>query len=94
MVVAGVHEGKNEINARIGYFELGINLKTEKPKAAAVRSAVESIMSNAVYWQKVSQLSKEFSNYQANQLAAGYTAGLLQQKLKLVTVKKESYGKV
>ncbi|MEO8406423.1 MAG: glycosyltransferase, partial [Chitinophagaceae bacterium] len=27
-VVAGIHEGKNEINARIGYFKLGVNLKT------------------------------------------------------------------
>ncbi|MES2851014.1 MAG: glycosyltransferase, partial [Bacteroidota bacterium] len=31
MVVAGVHEGKNEICARIGYFKYGINLKTETP---------------------------------------------------------------
>ncbi len=31
MVLAGVHEGKNEINARIGYFKLGINLRTETP---------------------------------------------------------------
>jgi UDP:flavonoid glycosyltransferase YjiC (YdhE family) len=23
MVVAGVHEGKNEINARVGYFQTG-----------------------------------------------------------------------
>jgi MGT family glycosyltransferase len=94
MVVAGVHEGKNEINARIGYFDLGINLKTETPKAAEIRSAVETIMSNAVYWQKINQLSKEFSNYNANKLAAGYTAGLLQQKLKLITRKTESYGTV
>ena len=28
MVVAGIHEGKNEINARIGYFGLGVNLRT------------------------------------------------------------------
>ena len=29
MVVAGIHEGKNEICARVGFFKLGINLKTE-----------------------------------------------------------------
>jgi UDP:flavonoid glycosyltransferase YjiC (YdhE family) len=34
LVVAGVHEGKNEICARIGYFKLGINLKTETPTPA------------------------------------------------------------
>ena len=32
MVVAGVHEGKNEIAARVGYFKLGINLNTEHQK--------------------------------------------------------------
>jgi UDP:flavonoid glycosyltransferase YjiC (YdhE family) len=35
LVVGGVHEGKNEINARVGYFKLGINLGTEKPKKRA-----------------------------------------------------------
>ncbi|MER3470210.1 MAG: hypothetical protein C4330_02475 [Chitinophagaceae bacterium] len=31
LVVAGIHEGKNEINARIDFFKLGINLQTETP---------------------------------------------------------------
>ncbi len=34
LVVGGVHEGKLEINARVGYFKLGIDLKTEKPTPA------------------------------------------------------------
>ena len=32
MVCAGINEGKNEICTRIGYFKIGINLKTETPK--------------------------------------------------------------
>src|SRR4030095_6122592 len=40
LVVAGVHEGKNEINARIGYFKLGIDLKTEKPSPSQIREGV------------------------------------------------------
>ena len=94
MVVAGIHEGKNEINARIGYFELGINLKTETPKPAEIRAAVEEIMSNAVYWQKVNQLSKEFSSYDAYQLGSSLTAGLLQQKIKVVTQIQQTEEKV
>ena len=41
MVAAGVNEGKNEICARIGYFGLGVNLRTERPRAAAIRDAVQ-----------------------------------------------------
>jgi hypothetical protein len=37
----GVHEGKNEIAARIGYFKLGINLKTGTPTATQIRKSVE-----------------------------------------------------
>ena len=43
MVVAGVHEGKNEICARVGYFKLGINLKTEKPTVTQIKKAVEKV---------------------------------------------------
>ena len=60
MVVAGVHEGKNEINARVGYFKLGINLKTEKPSALQLRKSVEEILSSDVYSQNVKRLSEEF----------------------------------
>ena len=48
MVVAGVHEGKNEICARVGYFKLGINLETEKPTAAQIKKAVEKILAYEV----------------------------------------------
>lgn len=37
MVVAGIHEGKNEICARVGYFKLGINLRTENPKPEKIK---------------------------------------------------------
>ncbi|HEX8357337.1 MAG TPA: nucleotide disphospho-sugar-binding domain-containing protein, partial [Segetibacter sp.] len=67
MVVAGVHEGKNEICARVGYFKLGINLKTERPAPQQVRKAVEEIFSNADYKQNVTRLAKEFTEYDANE---------------------------
>jgi len=63
MVVAGIHEGKNEICARVGYFKLGINMRTEKPKPGKIRKAVNEILSNPVYQKNVEQLSKEFSGY-------------------------------
>lgn len=38
--------------------------------------------------QKVNHLSREFAGYQANQLGAGYTAGLLQQYSTIVLKQK------
>jgi len=77
MVVAGVHEGKNEINARVGYFKLGINLGTEKPTPAQVKRAVETVLADSTYRDNVKTLSKEFSQYEPNSLCAAYVAELM-----------------
>jgi MGT family glycosyltransferase len=80
MIVAGVHEGKNEICARVGYFKLGINLKTETPVPTQVRNAAEEILSNHVYKKNVTRLSKEFSNYSPNELFVEHVNKLLEKK--------------
>jgi MGT family glycosyltransferase len=80
MVAAGVHEGKNEICARIGYFKVGINLRTEYPTVDQVRSSVEKILADPIYKTNVSALANEFRNYQPGQLAAGYISALLAKQ--------------
>jgi UDP:flavonoid glycosyltransferase YjiC (YdhE family) len=70
MVAAGINEGKNEICARIGYFKLGVNLKTEKPTPEKIKSAVNEILSNPLYQQNVEKLRDEFRSYDTNKLAA------------------------
>jgi len=77
LVVAGVHEGKNEICARVGYFKLGINLKTEQPIPQQIRQAVDEVISNPVYKQQVHRLSAEFEQYEPAELFAGHIAQLL-----------------
>ncbi len=77
MVVAGVHEGKNEICARIGYFKLGINLRTEKPKPAQIRKATQRILSDTTYRTNAEKLSQEFSRYNPGELCARYVSALL-----------------
>jgi UDP:flavonoid glycosyltransferase YjiC (YdhE family) len=78
-VVAGVHEGKNEICARIGYFKLGINLKTERPTPAQIKKAAEKILSSSVYTKNVQRLSKEFRQYHPGELSASYISALLHK---------------
>jgi UDP:flavonoid glycosyltransferase YjiC (YdhE family) len=63
MVVAGVHEGKNEINARVGYFKLGINLRTEKPAPSQIKSSVEFVLRDTSYRSNVTRLAEEFEQY-------------------------------
>lgn len=77
LVVAGIHEGKNEINARVGYFGVGINLNTEKPAVRQVREAVWEAISNTKYKQHAVRLAREFASYRPDELCARYIAGLL-----------------
>ena len=78
LVVAGVHEGKNEINARIGYFELGVNLKTENPKPAQMKRAVTEVLNNNKYKKNVQRLSGEFKQYNSLYLSAKHIGEILE----------------
>ncbi len=77
LVVAGLHEGKNEINARIGFFRLGINLKTETPTPAAMRTAVDSVLADATYKANVAKLAAEFKQFAPLELCAQYVSEVL-----------------
>jgi UDP:flavonoid glycosyltransferase YjiC (YdhE family) len=74
LVVAGVHEGKNEICARVGYFKLGVNLKTEKPSPSQLKKAVEEVFANNSYKKNVSRLAKEFAEYNSNEIISEFAA--------------------
>jgi MGT family glycosyltransferase len=89
MVVAGVHEGKNEICARVGYFKYGINLKTETPNPEQIRRAVDEVIADPVYKSNVYKLNSEFLHYNPNELCAQYVAELTSvRKSKKRKVKK------
>ncbi|RRB06828.1 glycosyltransferase [Larkinella rosea] len=82
MVAAGVHEGKNEITSRIGYFNLGINLKTETPTPEQIRTQVKTVISNPVYRRNIARLQNEFSTYRPNELCETYIAEVLGESLR------------
>ena len=87
LVVAGVHEGKNEICARVGYFNLGINLKTERPNPTQLRQAVEKVTGNAMYKKNVVKLSQEFARYKPNELVAQYVTDVLESANETLNIK-------
>jgi len=80
MMVAGVHEGKNEINARIGYFKLGVNLKTEKPAPAQIKASVDTILQNRLYKANVVRLASEFEDYDPEWLTEKYMEELMSRQ--------------
>lgn len=79
IVAAGIHEGKNEIAARLDYCQVGINLKTERPKPVQIYKAVETLLSDLRYRENVQKLGAELSSYHPNDLAERYIAGLYQE---------------
>lgn len=81
MVVAGVHEGKNEINARIGYFGLGINLGKETPTSSELKKAILQVIHEPQYLERVKKLSDEFSQYDTMKLCEKHIASLLPRKV-------------
>ena len=81
MVVAGINEGKNEICARIGYFQYGVNLKTETPTASQLYTAVNEVLRNPVYKKNIVQLGEEFDRYNPNDLTVKYVEELIGKSL-------------
>ena len=81
MVVAGINEGKNEICARIGYFQYGVNLKTETPTASQLYTAVNEVLRNPVYKKNIVQLGEEFDRYNPNELTVKYVEELIGKSL-------------
>jgi UDP:flavonoid glycosyltransferase YjiC (YdhE family) len=72
MVVAGVHEGKNEVCKRVEYFGLGINLKSENPHQKKLLASIEKVLTDVSYRTKTLQLSREFQQHDARQLCLDY----------------------
>jgi MGT family glycosyltransferase len=88
MLTAGVHEGKNEICARVGYFKIGIDLKTEWPKAEQISKAVDAITGSDDYRVNIQNLADEFQQYNANDLFTELVEEVLQSAEELILSNK------
>ena len=77
MVTAGLHEGKNEICARVGYFKLGINMKTEQPHPQKLKAAVGKILADESYQKNVRTMARQFARYNPTALCEKYVSELV-----------------
>jgi UDP:flavonoid glycosyltransferase YjiC (YdhE family) len=64
LVGAGVREGKNDVNAHVEHFGVGVNLRTEKPTAGQIARAVDRVLSTPSYKRRAQALQDEISRYQ------------------------------
>ncbi len=65
---AGIREGKNDVNAHVDFFEVGIDLRTESPKPSDIRLAAERLLNEPHWQQNVAQLRDEFRAYRPNEI--------------------------
>lgn len=72
LLTAGIREGKNDINAHVEYFGVGIDLRTEHPKPADIRRAAERILGEPQWNQAVARLRDELASYHPNDLITAY----------------------
>jgi len=72
LLTAGIREGKNDVNAHVDYFGVGIDLRTERPRPGDIRRAAERILSEPRWKQNVARLCAELNSYHPNELIEAY----------------------
>jgi UDP:flavonoid glycosyltransferase YjiC (YdhE family) len=81
LVVSGINEGKSDVNARVEYAGVGINLKTESPKPGDIAKAVTNVLADPGWRNRARKMREQFDSQDAAQAAAvvveraGSTAG-------------------
>jgi UDP:flavonoid glycosyltransferase YjiC (YdhE family) len=63
VVTAGTREGKNDINARVGWNGLDVDLRSERPRPARIRAAVRRVLDDSTYASNVGRLRAELDSY-------------------------------
>jgi UDP:flavonoid glycosyltransferase YjiC (YdhE family) len=67
---AGVREGKNDVNARVDHFGVGIDLRTERPTPRQVAAGIARILGDRRYAARAARLREEFERYEPLELIA------------------------
>jgi UDP:flavonoid glycosyltransferase YjiC (YdhE family) len=74
LVAAGVMEGKNDINAHVEHFGVGINLHAEAPSPERIRAAVERVLSEPSFRRRAGEIRDELATYRPLEIIDQYLA--------------------
>jgi len=80
MLTAGITEGKNDINAHIRYFKVGIDLRTESPTPDRIKTKTEEILKDKTYKNNATKLQSLLRNYNTNQIIEDYVLNEIKSK--------------
>jgi UDP:flavonoid glycosyltransferase YjiC (YdhE family) len=61
LVTAGLTEDKADVNARVAWSGVGINLATNEPTEEALREAVRTVLDRPAHRQRAAQMAAEFA---------------------------------
>jgi MGT family glycosyltransferase len=61
LVTAGMTEDKADVNARVAWSGVGLNLATNEPTQDALRAAVRTVLDRPAYRLRASQMAHEFA---------------------------------
>jgi UDP:flavonoid glycosyltransferase YjiC (YdhE family) len=65
LLVAGASEAKNDINARLDYCGLALDLRTERPTRRQILRGVERVLSERRYRENIARVRAELATYDA-----------------------------
>lgn len=74
LVLAGTREGKNDINARLAWNGLAVDLRTEHPKPTTIARAAASVLDDTTMRDRVARVSDQLAAYDSVDLV---TRGIL-----------------
>ncbi|MGY2743612.1 glycosyltransferase [Arthrobacter sp. UYCu723] len=60
VIAAGINEGKSDVNARVEYAGVGINLRTESPSTEALAAAVQKVFSDPAWRARAQAMRRQF----------------------------------
>ncbi len=61
LVSAGLTEDKADVNARVGWSGVGVNIATNEPAPGALREAVRAVLDRPTYRSRAAAMAKEFA---------------------------------
>ena len=74
ILCAGVTAGKNDVNAHVRYFKVGVDLKTDKPSEVRIKKGVARVFSNG-YAENARRIQNILESYEPNKIIENYVFG-------------------
>jgi MGT family glycosyltransferase len=85
LVTAGMTEDKADVNARVGWSGVGVNLATNEPTPEALRAGVRTVLDRPAYRLRASQMADEFGRIDTrSEVLSIITQAVVNHKLELL----------